>query len=40
MDVGEISRDDRVFKELGPGSQRQAVGILTTEDFRPVIDSE
>ena len=40
MDVGGITMDDRVSKELGSGSLRQAVGILTPEDFRPVFDSE
>ena len=38
MDVGGISRDGRVTNELG--SLRQAIGILTSEDFRPVVDSE
>ena len=40
LDVGGISRDGRVITELGTGSLRQAVGILTPEDFRPVVDSE
>ena len=40
MDVGEITRDDRVSTELGTGSLRQAVGIFTPKDFRPVVDSE
>ena len=40
LDVGGISRDGRVTTELGTGSLRQAVGILTPEDFRPVVDSE
>ena len=40
MDVGGISRDGRVTNELGSGPLRQAVGILTLEDFRPVVDSE
>ena len=40
MDVGGIFRDDRVTNELGSGSLRQAVGILTAEDFRPVVDTE
>ena len=40
MDVGGITRDDRVSTELGTGSLRQAVGILTPKDFRPVVDSE
>ena len=38
LDVGGISRDGRVTTELGTGSLRQAVGILTPEDFRPVSD--
>ena len=40
MDVGGISRDDRVSTELGTGSLRQAVGILTPKDFRPIVASE
>ena len=40
MDVGRISWDGRVTTEFGTGSLRQAVNILTTEDFRPVVDSE
>ena len=40
MDVGGITRDDRVNTELGTGSLRQAVGILTPKDFRPVVDTE
>ena len=40
MDVGGISRDDRVSTELGTSSLRQAVGILTPKDFRPVVDTE
>ena len=40
MDVEGITRDDRVSTELGTGSLRQAVGILTPKDFRPVVDSE
>ena len=40
MDVGGITRDDRVSTELGTESLRQAVGILTPKDFRPVVDSE
>ena len=40
MDVGGITRDDRVSTELGTGSLRQAVGILTPKDFRPIVDSE
>ena len=37
---GEISRDDRVTNELGTGTLRQAVGMLTPEDFQPVVDTE
>ena len=40
MDVGGITKDDRVSTELGTGSLRQAVGILTPKDFRPVVDTE
>ena len=40
MDVGGITRHDRVSTELGTDSLRQAVGILTPKDFRPVVDSE
>ena len=40
MDVGGITRDDRVSTELGTGSLHQAVGILTPKDFRPVVDTE
>ena len=40
VDVGGITRDDRVSTELGTGSLRQAVGILTPKDFRPVVDDE
>ena len=40
MDVTGITRDDRVSTELGTGSLRQAVGILTPKDFRPVVDSK
>ena len=40
MDVGGITRDDRVNTELDTGSLRQAVGIPTPKDFRPVVDTE
>ena len=40
IDVGGITRDNRVTTELGTGSLRQAVGILTPRDFRPVVDDE
>ena len=39
-DVGGISRESRVITELGTGSLRQTVGILTPQDFWPVVDSE
>ena len=39
-DVGGISRSGRVTSELCTGSLRQAVGILTPKDFRPVVDTE
>ena len=40
LDVEGITRDDRVTTELGTGSLRQAVGILTPKDFRPIVDRE
>ena len=40
MDVGGITRNDRVSTELGTGSLRQAVGIPTPKDFRPVVANE
>ena len=40
MDVGGISRNGRVNFELGSGPLRLAVGILTPEDFWPVVDTE
>ena len=40
LDIGGISRDGRVSTELGTGSLHQVIGILTPEDFRPVVDSE
>ena len=40
IDVGGITRDNRVTTELGTGSLRQTVGILTPKDFRPVVDDE
>ena len=39
-DVGGISWSGRVTPELCTGSLRQAVGILTPKDFRPVVDTE
>ena len=40
LDIGGIFRDGRVTTELGTGSLRQTVGILTLEDFQPVVNSE
>ena len=40
LNIGGISKDGRVTTELGFGSLRQAVGILTPEDFRTVVDTE
>ena len=40
IDVGGITRDNRVSTELGTGSLRQAVGILTPKDFRPIVTNE
>ena len=40
MDVGGITRDDRVGTELGTGSLRQAIGILTPMNFQPVVANE
>ena len=40
LDVGGITRDNRVTTELSTGFLRQAVGILTPKDFRPIVDSE
>ena len=40
LDVGGISRDGRVTTEICTGSLRHTVGILTPEDFRPVVDSK
>ena len=37
--VGGITKDNRVTTELVTGSLRQAVGILTPKDFRPVVDT-
>ena len=39
-DVGGVSRDGRVNIELGTGSLRQAVGILSPGDFWPIVDTE
>ena len=40
LDVGGISRGGRVTSELCTGSLRQAVGILTPKNFRPVVANE
>ena len=40
LDVGSVSRDGRETTELGTGSLRHAVSILTPDDFRAVVDSE
>ena len=40
MDVGRVSRNFRMTTELGSGSLRQAVGILTPGDFRPIVDTD
>ena len=40
IDIGGITRDNRVTTELGTCSLRQAVGILTPKNFRPVVDTE
>ena len=40
LDVGVVSRDGRANTELGTGSLRQAVGILTPEDFRPIVSTD
>ena len=40
LGVGGIPRDVRVSNELGTGSLRLDVGILTPEDFLLVVDSE
>ena len=40
LNVGGVSRDDRVTTELGTGSMRHAVGVHTLENFRAVADSE
>ena len=40
MDVGGVSRNCRMTTELGSGSLRQAVGILTPGDFWPIVDTD
>ena len=36
----EFSKDGWVTTELGSGPLRQAVGIITSKDFWPVVDNE
>ena len=40
LDLGGIFRDSRVTNQLDPGSLRQAIGILISADFQPVVDTE
>ncbi len=40
MDIEGVFKDGRVTNELGTGSLRQSVGILTPEDFRTIVDTE
>ena len=40
LHVGVVSRDAQANTEPGTGSLRQAVGILTPEDFQPIVDTE
>ena len=40
LDVRGLSRDSQVTIELGTGSLRHAVGVLTPEDFCVVVNSE
>ena len=40
LDVRGVSRDGRINTELGTSSLRQAVGILTLGDFRPIVDTD
>ena len=40
LDVGGVSRNGRANTELATGSLRQAVGILTREDFRHMISTD
>ena len=40
MDVGGVPRDGRVTITLGRGSLVHAIGILTLENFKTVIDIE
>ena len=39
MDVGGVSRDGRVTTELDTGPLRHALGILTSENFRTIVNS-
>ena len=40
VDVGGITRNDRLNTELGSGSLHKTVGILTPEDFLSEVTSE
>ena len=40
MDFGGVSRDGQVTTELGTGSLRHTVDILTPEDFWTIVDRE
>ena len=40
IDLGGITRDNRVSTELGTGSLRQSVGILTPKDSQPIAANE
>ena len=40
LDVGGLPKDGRVTTELGSGSLKKAIGILTPEDIRPIVDTE
>ncbi len=40
LDVGLITRDERVTTELGIESLEPAAGILNPKDFSPVVDAE
>ena len=40
LDVGGVSRKCQMTTELGTGSLRQAVGILTSGDFRAIVDTD
>ena len=40
LDIGGLSRDGQVTNELGTGSLKHAVSVLTSKDFRAVVNSE